>query len=82
MLIGQIPSQIASLKNLQRLILDNNILKGPIPSWVGGMTSIMQLWLGGNQLTGAEMTLVFIIYCKIAKFKIKYIAIWFFYFLF
>ena len=58
MLIDRIPSQLASLKNLQILILDHNRLKGPIPSWLGGMTLLEELYLGTNQLTGEEMTLI------------------------
>ncbi|KAG0605661.1 hypothetical protein M758_9G078000 [Ceratodon purpureus] len=49
---GHIPSQIAFLKNLQTLSLENNNLKGPIPTWLGGMTLLLQLWLSDNQLSG------------------------------
>ncbi|KAG0622289.1 hypothetical protein M758_3G087000 [Ceratodon purpureus] len=49
---GHIPSQLASLKNLQNLGLDYNNLQGPIPTWLGGMTSLVELYLGTNQLEG------------------------------
>ena len=58
MLIGQIPSQLRSLKKMQILSLDHNNLEGPIPIWLGGMTSLVELSLGSNQLTGEEMTLI------------------------
>ncbi|KAG0604996.1 hypothetical protein M758_9G024400 [Ceratodon purpureus] len=52
-LIGHIPSQLASLKNLQTLGLEyNNLQAGPIPTWLGGMTSLVELALGGNQFRG------------------------------
>ncbi|KAG0588100.1 hypothetical protein KC19_2G215800 [Ceratodon purpureus] len=51
-LTGHIPSQLASLKNLQTLDLYDNNLQGPIPSSLGGMTSLVELYLGSNQLTG------------------------------
>ncbi|KAG0561879.1 hypothetical protein KC19_9G100100 [Ceratodon purpureus] len=51
-LTGHIPSQLASLKNLQYLGLEFNNLQGPIPSWLGGLTSLVELTLGDNQFTG------------------------------
>ncbi|KAG0561305.1 hypothetical protein KC19_9G053600 [Ceratodon purpureus] len=51
-LTGHIPSQLASLKNLQNLTLENNTLEGPFPTWLGGMTSLATLWLSENELSG------------------------------
>ena len=49
---GQIPSQLASLTNLQRLSLYDNQLSGPVPTWLGRLVNLQELYLWGNQLTG------------------------------
>ncbi|KAI3802460.1 hypothetical protein L1987_30592 [Smallanthus sonchifolius] len=50
--IGQIPSSIGNLENLEDLSL-NNILTGPIPSSVGNLKNLSWFDLSANQLTGS-----------------------------
>ena len=51
-LIGQIPSEIGNLINLQNLNLYNNELSGNIPSELGNLTNLTSLVLWANQLEG------------------------------
>ena len=32
--------------------LHENMLSGPIPAWIGGLTKLQRLWLSDNMLTG------------------------------
>ena len=56
--LGPIPSDFALLQNLQILGLDNNQLTSMIPKFLGGFSSLTQLWLGSNQLTGKKNTFI------------------------
>ena len=49
---GQIPSELASLSNLEVLALSSNQLTGPIPTWLASLTNLRELYLGRNQFTG------------------------------
>ena len=51
-LIGEIPSEIGNLINLQSLNLYNNELSGHIPSEMGNLTNLTSLVLWANQLEG------------------------------
>ena len=51
-LIGPIPSELASLKNLEILALEENKLEGSIPTWLGGIPSLKELYLGRNAFRG------------------------------
>ena len=50
-LTGRIPSCISDL-NMGFLLLDNNLLTGPIPSGLGKVPLLSTLWLNNNMLTG------------------------------
>ena len=63
-LTGEIPSQLASLIELEYLALGfvsnnpegrsgGNRLTGEIPAWLGDLTSLTGLWLAHNDFTGA-----------------------------
>ncbi|KAG6403463.1 hypothetical protein SASPL_135685 [Salvia splendens] len=49
---GHIPSWIAKLTKLKRLVLYKNRMTGTIPSWLGAMPSLYALNLTENQLSG------------------------------
>ena len=49
---GTIPSELATLTELQYLSLDNNSLSGAIPAQLGGLASLQQLSLHNNDLSG------------------------------
>ena len=49
---GPIPSELGSLSNLKRLLLDHNQLTGRIPAELGGLTNLERVYLSENQLTG------------------------------
>ena len=51
-LTGTIPSELSALTGLRGLDLERNDLSGPIPPWLGELTALSQLELGGNQFTG------------------------------
>ena len=51
-IVGTIPSELGSLANLQRLVLEFNELTGEIPPELGGLSNLTGLYLSGNQLTG------------------------------
>ena len=51
-LMGEIPSEIGNLINLQNLNLYNNELSGNIPSELGNLTNLTSLVLWANQLEG------------------------------
>ena len=51
-LAGEIPAELGSLANLQRLRLNNNDLTGEIPTELGSLANLRTLSLGGNHLTG------------------------------
>ena len=49
-LAGAIPTQLASLANLQQLLLSDNALTGSIPASLGGLSNLTHLVLARNQL--------------------------------
>jgi len=49
---GTIPSELATLQNLNRLILHHNLLQGAIPSELSNLKSIEIVQLHKNRLTG------------------------------
>ncbi|GJN26892.1 hypothetical protein PR202_gb14859 [Eleusine coracana subsp. coracana] len=49
---GFLVPQIGSLRSLQKLKLDDNILMGSIPEEIGMLKNLTELDLGANQLTG------------------------------
>jgi len=51
-LIGEIPTEIGKLSNLQLLWLNNNQLTGEIPTEIGKLSNLQWLYLYNNQLTG------------------------------
>ena len=51
-LTGEIPKELGSLSNLQRLELGNNKLTGEIPTELGSLSNLQRLELGSNLLTG------------------------------
>ena len=51
-LTGEIPTELGSLANLERLVLYNNQLTGEIPKELGNLANLESLSLWGNQLTG------------------------------
>ena len=51
-LTGEIPTELGSLANLERLVLYNNQLTGEIPAELGSLANLELLSLWGNQLTG------------------------------
>ena len=51
-LAGQIPVEMASLANLERLHLGANNLSGPIPPELGGLANLKQLYLYRNKFFG------------------------------
>ena len=51
-LTGEIPKELGSLSNLQRLELGNNKLSGEIPTELGNLGNLEILLLGSNLLTG------------------------------
>ena len=51
-LTGEIPTELGSLTNLERLRLSKNLLSGEIPAELGRLTNLTVLHLSGNQLTG------------------------------
>ena len=55
-LLGPIPSDFASLKNLQLLYLGDNQLTGTIPKFLGSLSFLTYLWLEKNKFTGKTNT--------------------------
>nr|POE50654.1 mdis1-interacting receptor like kinase 1 [Quercus suber] len=53
MLSGEIPAEIAELKNLQLLNLMSNKLSGSVPTGLGGLTQLLVLELWNNSLSGS-----------------------------
>ena len=51
-LSGEIPAELGSLANLERLSLESNDLRGRIPPELGNLASLEYLLLGSNRLTG------------------------------
>ena len=51
-MIGEIPSSIGGLINLERLYLNENQLTGSIPVEIGELTNLTHLYLSDNQLSG------------------------------
>ena len=51
-LVGEIPSELGSLSNLQGLELQGNQLSGEIPPELGNLTNLVDLNLRYNELTG------------------------------
>jgi Leucine-rich repeat (LRR) protein len=51
-LVGEIPSEIGSLSQLERLYFDINQLTGTIPSEISSLTQLERLYFDNNQLTG------------------------------
>ena len=51
-LTGELPADLGSLSNLQRLELGNNKLTGEIPTELGSLPNLQRLELGNNKLTG------------------------------
>ena len=51
-LIGQIPSEISVLRNLDVLAMNGNCLYGSLPSAFGMMSNLQQLYLHDNGLNG------------------------------
>ena len=51
-LTGEIPTELGSLANLERLVLYNNQLTGEIPTELGSLANLQELVLYNNQLTG------------------------------
>ena len=49
---GEIPAELGSLTNLERLHISRNQLTGQIPSELASLTNLRELWLYDNQLTG------------------------------
>ncbi|GAA0153399.1 hypothetical protein LIER_11647 [Lithospermum erythrorhizon] len=52
-LTGQIPTTIGGLKQLQRLYLQENKLKGPFPSALCELTNLGILSMGSNKISGS-----------------------------
>ncbi|KAJ3674443.1 hypothetical protein LUZ60_005059 [Juncus effusus] len=50
--LWRMPISFMNLKNLKVLILSTSSLRGGIPPWIGNMTSLTDLELSGNHLTG------------------------------
>ncbi|XP_010551316.1 PREDICTED: piriformospora indica-insensitive protein 2 [Tarenaya hassleriana] len=51
-LIGEIPSAITTLTNLQSLVVLENRLTGPLPEDIAKLTGLRRLVLAGNRFTG------------------------------
>ena len=51
-LSGEIPPELGSLTNLERLFLYDNQLSGQIPSELSNLANLERLYLYGNQLSG------------------------------
>ena len=51
-LTGEIPAELASLSNLENMILNYNELSGEIPAELGSLSNLEWLELGGNELSG------------------------------
>ena len=51
-LTGELPAELGSLSNVQRLELGNNKLTGEIPTELGSLSNVQRLELGNNKLTG------------------------------
>ncbi len=51
-LSGEIPPELGSLSNLERLVLDDNKLSGEIPAELGSLSNLTELLLYGNELSG------------------------------
>ena len=51
-LTGELPAELGSLSNVQRLELGNNKLSGEIPTELGSLSNVQRLELGNNKLTG------------------------------
>ena len=49
---GNIPSELGSLSNLERLYLHRNEFSGTIPASLSGLSSLTNLWLKNNSLSG------------------------------
>lgn len=56
-MIGHIPSELAALKKMEIFVLDINNLVGKIPPWLGSFSSLVELWLGFNKLSGEKISL-------------------------
>ena len=71
---GPTPSDFALLKNLQILKLDYNYqLTGVIPKFLGSLSFLTQLWLGGNQFIGKTNTFLLHVQLKFGDFVISFI---------
>ena len=49
---GEVPGELGSLTDLERLSLNWNELSGEIPSELGHLANLQELQLNGNQLSG------------------------------
>ena len=49
---GEVPGELGSLTDLERLSLNWNELSGEIPSELGNLANLQELQLNGNQLSG------------------------------
>eukprot|EP00253_Pinus_taeda_P023653 PITA_23653 len=52
-LLGTVPSQFATLKSLQSLVMSAANLTGTLPKEIGDYSNLVLLDLGGNRLTGS-----------------------------
>ena len=48
---GEIPPELGSLSNLERLVLDDNKLSGEIPPELGNLSNLTELNLSENDLS-------------------------------
>lgn len=55
---GTIPKEFGSLRNLQRIDLDNNLIEGSIPTTLYSLTNLRQFDINDNSLTGTISTLI------------------------
>ncbi|KAK0618481.1 hypothetical protein B0T17DRAFT_496197 [Bombardia bombarda] len=54
-LIGSLPEDIGKLQNLEKFVITNNRLSGPLPKSVGGLSYLRELDIKYNAITGIDI---------------------------
>ncbi|XP_042948291.1 probable LRR receptor-like serine/threonine-protein kinase At1g53430 isoform X2 [Carya illinoinensis] len=51
--ISEVPPKIGDISSLEELVLEDNLLEGPLPESLGNLSNLRRLLLSGNNFTGA-----------------------------
>ncbi|KAG2681606.1 hypothetical protein I3760_11G153000 [Carya illinoinensis] len=50
--ISRVPPEIGDISSLEQLVLEDNLLEGPLPESLGNLSNLRRLILSGNNFTG------------------------------